>query len=176
MSRNKNVYNIDYFTEAINIAEKFIRLLTKDDIETKLKAINALEKIPELPRDKESRQLKIYKEAGKVYKELYIAIARAIMSVLDSPFAGLHDKHESYNYSAPNEPVKAVEAIKFLPNAFVGGPIKSAINSHYPFVQKIAIEYFEKLPGDIRISEIFPKNYNLFIKRLKPKVNKQLGK
>jgi hypothetical protein len=169
-------YDVDFFTNAISIAEDIIRKLKKDDMQKKLDTIEMLNDLPKLPRDKESKQLMIYKEANKVYKDLYIAVARAIMFILDSTFAGIHDETDSYNYALPSGPIAAAEAIKLLPNAFVGGPIKSAINSNDPYVQMIAIEYFESLPSDIRISEIFPKDFNLLIKRLKPKVMQRFKK
>ena len=98
-------YDVDYFTEAIHTAETIIRNLTKDDNDKKLAAIQQFTEISVLPRDEESKQLKIYKEATKVYKDLYIAIARAIMSILDSSFVGIHDATESYNYTPWRRPI-----------------------------------------------------------------------
>jgi hypothetical protein len=163
-------YDIAYFTNAISIAEKLIRDLKRDDIREKLETIRMLNELPKLPRDEESKSLKIYKPANEVYKKLYIEVARAIMFIIDSNYGGVHDKSESYNYAFPKEPVEAAEAIKLLPNAFVGGPIKSAVNSNYPQVQGIAIEYFETLPGDVRVSDIFPKGFGITLKKLKAKL------
>jgi hypothetical protein len=166
-------YDVAYFTEAIDMAEKIIRDLKKEDLSRKLEAIQRLSEMPKLPRDEESRKLKIYKTATEIYKQMHIEIARGIMGIVDSNYAGIHDKSESYNYAAPNEPVIAAEAIKLLPNAFIGGPVKSAINSINPKVQQVAIEYFDTLPSDIRISEIFPKDFSILVKKLKAKLEKK---
>ncbi|MBN2403824.1 MAG: hypothetical protein JXN64_15725 [Spirochaetes bacterium] len=170
MSNKINKYNVEYFKEIISITEKIIRLLQKDEVQIKLNSLKMLEDIPQLPRDSESRQLKIYKETNEVLKKLYIASARAIMQIIESHYTGIHDKTASYNYATPIEPIMAAEAIKLLPNAFIGGPVKSAINSNDPRVQRIAINYFESLPGDIRISGIFPKDFSLVIKKLEQKL------
>jgi hypothetical protein len=170
MPDNKNVYSVKYFEEIISMAEKIIRSLQKEEIQTKLNSLKMLEDLPAMPRSSESKQLKIYKETVEVLKTLHIAAARAIMSIIESNYTGIHDKTESYNYATPNEPVVAAEAIKLLPNAFIGGPIKSAINSNDPKVQMIAINYFETLPSDIRISGIFPKDFSILIKKLKQKL------
>lgn len=167
-------YNVDYFNNMISMAKTIIRNLQKEDIQDKLDSVYMLNDMPKMPRDSESRQLKIYEEANEVLKTLYVAAARAIMFVLDSNFTGVHDKTESFNYSSAKEPIAAVEAIKLLPNAFVGGPLKSAINNNDPNVQLIAIEYFESLPANIRISAIFPDDFNLKIKKLKQKITEKI--
>ncbi len=164
------MYDVAYFTEAISNAEKIIRDLKNDDLHKRMDSIIMLNDLPRLPRDEESKKLQIYKKVNEVYKKLYIEVARAIMNIIDSNYSGVHDKTESYNYAAPKEPVAAAEAIKLLPNAFIGGPIKSAINSINPQVQRVAIEYFETLPSDIRISGIFPKDFNLLVKKMKVKL------
>lgn len=174
MTSKTTNHNVEYFTNAIFEAENIIRKLKSSGIDAKINSIALFTELPKLPRDEESRQLKIYKEASETYKKLYIEVARAIMHVIDSSYAGFHDKAESYNYSPEQAPIAAVEAIKSLPNAFIGGPIKTAVASANPVVQKIAIEYFETLPSDIRISEVFPKDFNHQIKKLKPIVEKKL--
>jgi hypothetical protein len=174
MPKNKNFYNTDYFKEIISKAENVIQSLQKEDIQTKLNSLLKLNDLPELPRDSESRQLKIYKETKEVLKQLYIAAAKAIMDIIESNYSGVHDKTESYNYTTPKEPVNAAETIKLLPNAFIGGPIKTAINSTDPKVQMIAINYFETLPSDIRISQIFPKDFSIAVKKLKLKLDEKL--
>jgi hypothetical protein len=170
MPNNKNLNNVDYFNDIISKAENIIRSLQKEDMQTKLNSLLKLSDLPELPRDSNSRQLKIYKETKEVLKQLYIAAAKAIMDIIESNYTGIHDKTESYNYATPKEPVDAAESIKLLPNAFIGGPIKSAINSTDPKVQMIAINYFETLPSDIRISSIFPKDFSILIKKLKQRL------
>jgi hypothetical protein len=170
-----NQYNTDYFKEIISITEKIIRSLQKEDVQTKLNSLQMLKDLPDLPRDSGSKQLKMYKETKEVLKQLHIAAAIAIMSIIESNYTGIHDKTESYNYASPKEPIAAVEAIKLLPNAFIGGPIKSAVNSTDPNVQLIAINYYESLPSDIRISEIFPKNFSISVKKLKQKLEEKLA-
>jgi hypothetical protein len=155
------------------MARKIIQNLNKEDIQRKLDSIYMMKKLPKMPRDSKSRQLKIYDEANNVLKTLYIAVARAIMQIIDSNYSGFHDKTASYNYESPNEPVAAAEAIQLLPNAFIGGPIKSAINSTDPKVQMTAINYFESLPNSIKISSIFPDNFSLAVKKLKQKLSER---
>ncbi len=174
MATNKTTVNIDFFDNAISIAGDIINGLQKDDINMKLASIKKLNELPKLPRDQESRQLKIYDKAKEEYKNVHRTAARAIMDVLDSTFTGTHDKSDSYNYDSPEEPLAAAEAIKLLPNAFIGGPIKTALNSNDPNVQKIAIDYYESLPNDVRISQIFPPKFNILIKEVKAKVLKIL--
>jgi hypothetical protein len=167
-------YNTDFFKEMIAIAENIIRSLQKEDEKVRLNALTMLQDIPQMPRDSQTRQLKIYKETNTVLKKLYIASAKTIIQIIESNYTGFHDKAESYNYASPKEPIAAAEAIKLLPNAFIGGPIKSAVNSTDPNVRMIAINYYESLPSDIRISEIFPKNFSLIIKKLKVKLEESL--
>ncbi|MFH0974903.1 MAG: hypothetical protein V1874_03875 [Spirochaetota bacterium] len=173
MSNTKNLYDVDYFKGIISMAEDIARSVQKEDIQIKLNSLKKLNDLPRMPRDSESKQLKIYKETTESLKKLHIAAARAIMGIIESNFTGVHDKTESYNYASPKEPIAAAEAIKLLPNAFIGGPIKSAINSTNLNVQRIAIEYFESLPSDIRISEIFPKDFSVLVKKLKQKMNEK---
>ncbi len=167
-------HNIEFFREIISAAEKIIGFLQKEDINTKLNALKMLQELPQIPRDSESKKLKIYKETNDVLKKLHIASAKAIMHIIESNYKGIHDRTESYNYETPREPVEAAEAIKLLPNAFIGGPIKSAVNSTDPKVQMTAINYYESLPDDIRISEIFPKNFSIAVKKLKQKLEEKL--
>lgn len=171
MAKSKTSYNVEYFNNMISMAKKIIQNLKKEEIQAKLDSIYMLNKLPKMPRDSESRQLKIYNEANNILKILYIFSARAIMQIIDSTYTGIHDKTESYNYTSPKEPVAAAEAIKLLPNAFVGGPVKSAINSNDPKVQMIAINYFESLPGSVKISSVFPDNFSLIVKKLKKKLS-----
>ncbi len=163
-------FDNEYFMNAISFVDQILKGLKVEDAQKKLKSIKKLSELSEIPKDDESRQLKIYKETVETYKRMYVEVARAIMYVLDSNYSGLHDESESYNYAPPKEPVAAVEAIKLLPNAYIGGPIKSAINTNNQFIQKIAIDYFESLPIDIRISNIFPDGYSVLIKKLKSKI------
>jgi hypothetical protein len=112
--------------------------------------------------------MKEYVEAKEVYKRLYTLAARSIMEIIGTDFMkGRHDPKTSFNYADPAEPLKAAQKIGFLPKAYMGGPIKAAVSSPYPAVNRVAVSYYDVLPQDLKYSQTFNDQIRKRIRSIK---------
>ena len=124
-----------------------------------LNAINSIQEIPNLTGDDELKELKEYPVMRSTLKNLYVATARALINIFNEDADFSCDEVNSFNYVEPLEVMLAAKYIKLLPKAFIGGPIKAALSHPYHKVQKIAVDYFDSLPDDLKYSDIFPTNF-----------------
>ncbi len=139
------------------LAMAIIQELEKSGATDKLDILDKLDALPPLPTDNDTWDLKDFKETKDVYKRLYTLAARSIMEIINTNFMhGRHDPDKSFNYADPIEPLKAAKKIGFLPKAYMGGPIKAAITSPYNEVNKVAVQFYDILPQDMKYSESFP--------------------
>ena len=140
-----------------SIALKILKSLNTTDLNEKLGALELLDSLPPLPSTDRALELKEFHETKEIYKRLYTICARSIMEIIGSDFTfGSHDPTHSFNYCDPEEPKLAAEKIRFLPKAYMGGPIKAALGSPYNQVNRIAVNFYEALPHDIKYSGSFP--------------------
>ncbi len=144
--------------------------LDSEEIEEQLDAVEKLQITNELMSDSSIKELGEYKQVREVYKKLHIKTAKTLMSILESSSSFSCDERHSFNYSEPKEQIKAAECIRLLPNAFIGGPMKSAMNSRNPKVLKIAINHFKTLPPAVRVSDVFPPNFGNVIRTIDAKL------
>jgi len=168
MKTDKKENVIKKLLKGRNLALKIIKELEENDIQDQLTILDMLDKLPDLPSDYASCELKEFHETKEIYKKLYSITARAIMNIINSDFVhGMHDPSNSFNYSDPKEPATAADQIKYLPKAYSGGPIRAAISSPYKRVNKIALEFYDELPSDMKYSDIFSNNIRKKIRSLK---------
>ncbi|MCP4138363.1 MAG: hypothetical protein GY754_45800 [bacterium] len=136
-------------------ALRILQGLEHEDINIKLEAITLMANLPSLPDDEESKSLKAYKEIKALYKQLYTGSARFIMDVLGSDFSyGSNDAENSFNFTEAEEPIIAAKGMCYLPNAYIGGPIRAAVESPNKTVKEIALQFYDSLPSDLKYSRI----------------------
>jgi len=170
MNANRLQNTITELAKMKKIALLIIKELESEDLYDKLDTLDRLNRLPELPTDSVSCELKEYKETRDIYKRLYTIAARSIMQVLNSNFfLGAHDPSHSFNYSDPREPVRAAEKIQYLPKAYMGGPIRAAVTSPYPMVNKMAVEFYDELPQEMKFSSTFPDEVRKKIRNIRGK-------
>ncbi|MCP4135800.1 MAG: hypothetical protein GY754_32835 [bacterium] len=150
-----------------DMAQKIIDGLEDDDIRKSLNIICMIEDLPDISSDAELKTLKRYKEVKDILKKVYVTTARTIISILSSDVHFSSDAETSFNYIEPMEPLLAAEYMKLLPNAFVGGPMKAAINCPMDKVQQIAVEHYDSLPSDFKYSGIFPSEFKKRVRQLR---------
>ncbi len=156
---------------SINLALEIIEGLKDDDIRRTLNNICKLESLPDLSGDDEVKDFKEYQAMRGVLKKLYIETARTIIDILGSEGGFSCDEANSYNYTEPLEAMLAAEYIKMLPKAFIGGPMKAAMNHPHGSVRRIVIEYFDSLPKELQYSDIFPANFRKSVKMMKAQLS-----
>lgn len=150
-----------------NQTEKIVKKLDNDNIKVQLQVIQMIEKLPNISGDETIRELKEYKQVRNLLKQLYIKVAVTIMEILNAQNNFSSDIEHSFNYQEPVEQILAAEYISLIPNAFIGGPMKVAVTHSNSTVRKIAIDYYETLPSDIKYSEIFPPDFRQIIRGIK---------
>lgn len=139
------------------LAKEIIQKLENSDIDDKLELLEKLDELPPLPSDDRIYEYKEFTEAKESYKQLYKLSARAIIEILGSDLMhGRHDPGSSFNYEDPAGPIVAAKHIQNLPKAYMGGPIKAAIQSPYKKVNELGVNYYDSLPKDLKYSETFP--------------------
>lgn len=153
------------------IAAKIMKELKDEKQEKQLNAIHMITDFPELSGDEEMKQMHGYKEVKEIMKKVYIESAKTIMNILDSSVAYSNDPKISFNYKKPVNQITAAEYIKILPNAFIGGPMKSAIKHPHPKVVKIAVDYYDSLPSDLKYSDVLPADFKNVIRKKKLELN-----
>lgn len=151
--------------------ERIIERMKAEETSKKLEAIKQIGHLEDFYGDEEMKQLKEYREYKDIQKKLNIATAKTLMNILDTAKSFSGDPVTSFNYTEPVELLDAAECIKLLPNAFIGGPMKSALNNSSVKVKKIALDYFDSLPREVKYSEVFPPNFT----KLAAKIRSQLG-
>jgi hypothetical protein len=154
-------------SECKSMAALILEGLRDTNVNNRLDTLSRLEDLPDLSADREMKEMKDYAEVKGILKKLYIEAARAIMKILDTYGTFDGDPAASFNYKEPREPIRAAESIRLLPNAFIAGPMKSAIANQQVKVRKIAIEYYDSLPTDLRYSGIFPEDFPNVVKKAK---------
>lgn len=150
-------------------AQKISKELMKEDVNKQLNAICMIEKIPNISGDEELREMNDYSDVKTTLKQLYIDTARTIMNILGKESGFVNDQDHSFNYEEAKEPLLAAEYIKLLPNAYISGPMKSAINHTSTKVKKIAIDHYDSLPSEIKYSEVFAHDFRQIIRSIKAK-------
>lgn len=150
-----------------SMAATIMKGFQDENSKKRLDTISMLEEIPDLAADKEMKEMKDYGEIKGILKKVYIESARTIMKTLETEYTFVGDKEDSFNYKEPLEPIQAAECIKILPNAFIAGPMKTAILNKHEKVRRIAVEYYDSLPTDLKYSGIFPEDFPQLIKRIK---------
>lgn len=150
-----------------NLASSIINDLKLEDVRKQLNTICRIEELPDLATDCDMKEMKDYVEVREILKKTYIEVARALMAILSAEDAYSADQKTSFNYSEPLEPMLAAEYIKLLPKAYIAGPMKAAVRNPHAKVRRIAIEYYDSLPSDLRYSGLFPVDFNKTIAKLK---------
>lgn len=148
--------------------------LKVDDVKKKLKLIRMIEDFPDFSGDDEIKERSDYHELKKLLKTLYIEIARTIMAILDVGEDYVVNRQSSFTHSEPVDAMEAAECIKLLPNAYIGGPMKSAISNPHLKVKKIAVDYYGSIPADVKFSGVFPTDFSKVVMELKTKLKGQL--
>ena len=151
-------------------AMKIIEGLDVEDIRKKLSAIAQIEQLSNVSCDDEIRELKEYRSLKGTLKDLHIAIARSIMDILSSEASFSGDAESSFNYTEPLDEMLAAEYIKLLPNAYIAGPMKTAIKSPHLKVIEIAIDHYDSLPSDVKYSGLFPDDFKQVVRAIKTKI------
>jgi len=149
------------------IARNIMKELKNENQRKQLNAIYMLKQFPDLSSDEEIKDMQDYKEVKEIMKQVYIESAKTIMKILDSSAAFSSDPKTSFNYMEPLDQMLAAEYIKILPNAFIGGPMKSAVNHPHPKVVRIAVEYYDSLPSDLKYSDVMPRGFKEVIRKKK---------
>ncbi len=149
------------------IAKSIMKELKNENQKTQLNGIYMLKQCPDLSSDDELKEMQDYKEVKEIMKQVYIESAKTIMKILDSSVAYSSDHKTSFNYMEPVDQMLAAEYIKILPNAYIGGPMKSAVNHPHPKVVRIAVDYYDCLPADLKYSDVMPRGFKEIIRKKK---------
>ncbi|MBN1500003.1 MAG: hypothetical protein JW982_07605 [Spirochaetes bacterium] len=144
--------------------------LDSEEVAEQLDAVERLEELSVMMGDNSIKDLAEYKHVREVLKKLHIKTAKTLMSILESSASFSNDERHSFNYSEPKEQIQAAEDIKLLPNAFIGGPMKSAMNSKNPKVLRVAIDHYKSLPSSVRVSDVFPPNFGNIVRTIDSKL------
>ena len=164
--------SLDALKKGNALARVIIKELESDDIDDKLKTLDKLNKLPELPTKDGIYEYKEYSETKDLYKRVYTLAARTIMDILNTDHMHFrHDPSSSFNYTDPVEPIKAAESIKFLPKAYMGGPVKAAVQSPYEKVYTLGVNYYDSLPRDLKYSQSFPDSIRKRIRSIKAHIH-----
>ncbi len=153
--------------ECREIAKVIMEELKDENIRKQLNTICKLESFPDLSLDDEMKEMKDFREVKGILKQVYIEVARTLMKILDISTADMITEQTSFNNTEPYDQMLAAEYIKMLPNAFISGPMKSAIKSPFKQVVKIVVEYYDSLPSDLKYSDIFPIGFKDIVRKRK---------
>lgn len=156
--------------ESVKVIDQIIEGLKAEETKIKLTFLQQIRDLPDLSLDEDIKQMKEYREYRNQLKKMHVATAKTIMHILDTEKTFSGDPETSFNYSEPVELLQAVQCITLLPNAFIGGPIKSAVNNPNIKVKVFALDYFDSLPREVRYSDVFPPNFTKLMAQLRSQI------
>jgi hypothetical protein len=146
---------------------QIIEGLKAEETKKKLEVLNQIRNLPDISGDEDIKQMKEYRQYRELLKSMHKATAKTIIHILDTEKSFSGDPEISFNYTEMVELQQAAECITLLPNAFIGGPIKSAINNRSVKVKLFALDYFDSLPREVRYSDVFPPNFTKLMAKLR---------